>query len=144
MALSRVTLGDGVDPIGQPVPRLDWRLTDLEPRTVRVMQEHLDLAFRELGWGRVVGLLGEEYPRRVFRGEWHQMGTTRMSEDMRHGVVDRDCRVHGMDNLYVAGSSVFPTVGYANPTLTIVALSMRLAHHLNERLDPAESLGPIW
>ncbi len=53
-----------------------------------------------------------------------------MSDDPRHGVVDRNARVHGIGNLYVAGSSVFPTSGYANPTLTIVALALRLADHL--------------
>jgi choline dehydrogenase-like flavoprotein len=63
------------------------------------------------------------------------MGTTRMAADPRQGVVDADCRVHGIDNLYVAGSSVFPTCGAANPTLTIVALALRLADHLRERLS---------
>jgi choline dehydrogenase-like flavoprotein len=58
------------------------------------------------------------------------MGTTRMHDDPRHGVVDRHCRVHGVSNLYVAGSSTFPSVGYANPTLTIVALAIRLADHV--------------
>ena len=61
------------------------------------------------------------------------MGTTRMSDDPRCGVVDRDCRVHGIDNLYVAGSSVFPTAGHANPTLSALALTHRLARHLEER-----------
>jgi len=59
------------------------------------------------------------------------MGGTRMSADPATGVVDADCRVHGYDNLYVAGSSVFPTGGWANPTLTIIALSLRLAEHLD-------------
>jgi choline dehydrogenase-like flavoprotein len=65
----------------------------------------------------------------------HHMGTTRMAADPRHGVVDADCRVHSIDNLHVAGSSVFTTGGYANPTFTIVALALRLADHLRERLD---------
>ena len=56
-----------------------------------------------------------------------------MSDDPRRGVVDRDGRVHGVDNLYVAGSSVFPCAGHANPTLTVVALALRLAEHLGER-----------
>jgi choline dehydrogenase-like flavoprotein len=56
-----------------------------------------------------------------------------MADDARHGVVDRDCRVHGVDNLYIAGSSVFPTAGFANPTLTILALTLRLAEHLRRR-----------
>jgi choline dehydrogenase-like flavoprotein len=57
-----------------------------------------------------------------------------MSDRPGTGVVDRDCRVHGVDNLYVAGSSVFPTIGYANPTLSIIALALRLTDHLKERL----------
>ena len=60
----------------------------------------------------------------------HHMGTTRMSDDPTRGVVNRDCCVHGVSNLYVAGSSVFPTSGYANPTLTLLALALRLADHL--------------
>ena len=63
------------------------------------------------------------------------MGTTRMHVDPAHGVVDADCRVHGMDNLHVAGSSVFPTGGYANPTFTIAALALRLADKLKDRLN---------
>ena len=61
---------------------------------------------------------------------WHHMGTTRMHDDPRQGVVDRHCAVHGLSNFYIAGSSVFPTCGRANPTLTIVALAIRLADHL--------------
>ncbi|MBX3592709.1 MAG: GMC family oxidoreductase, partial [Burkholderiaceae bacterium] len=60
----------------------------------------------------------------------HHAGTTRMHDDPRFGVVDRECRVHGTANLFVAGASVFPTAGFANPTLTIVALALRLAHRL--------------
>jgi choline dehydrogenase-like flavoprotein len=62
------------------------------------------------------------------------MGTTRMHDDPKLGVVDHNCRVHGLDNLYVAGSSVFPTSGAANPTLTLLALTLRLADHLGVRL----------
>jgi choline dehydrogenase-like flavoprotein len=61
------------------------------------------------------------------------MGTTRMSDDPRRGVVDRECRVHGLENLWIAGSSVFPTSGFANPTLTILAMTLRLASTLRER-----------
>jgi choline dehydrogenase-like flavoprotein len=62
------------------------------------------------------------------------MGTTPMADDPKNGIVDRNCRVHGIDNLYVAGSSVFPTYGSGAPTLTIVALSLRLAAHLQRRM----------
>lgn len=64
----------------------------------------------------------------------HHMGTTRMSADPRHGVVDADCRVHSVENLYIAGSSVFATSGYANPTFTIVTLAPWLADTLRKRL----------
>jgi choline dehydrogenase-like flavoprotein len=67
-------------------------------------------------------------------GMAHHTGTTRMHDDPRRGVVDRECRVHGLSNLYCAGSSVFPTSGYANPTLTIIALAIRLADHLKGQL----------
>jgi choline dehydrogenase-like flavoprotein len=66
-------------------------------------------------------------------GGMHHMCTTRMHVDSRHGVVDADCRVHALANLYVAGSSVFATGGVANPTLTIVALAIRMADHLKGR-----------
>jgi choline dehydrogenase-like flavoprotein len=63
-------------------------------------------------------------------GAFHPSGTTRMATDPKRGVVDEHCRVHGTSNLYVAGSSVFPTSGYANPTFTIIALAIRLADRL--------------
>ena len=68
------------------------------------------------------------------QGSWHQLGSTRMHPDPRKGVVDAHCRVHGFTNLHIASGSVFPTVGYANPTLSIVALALRLAAGLKEQL----------
>jgi choline dehydrogenase-like flavoprotein len=70
----------------------------------------------------------------VMRGGWHHMGTTRMSDCPETGVVDANCRVFGLDNLYIAGSSVYPTAGTANPTLTLVALALRLADRLKYKL----------
>ena len=67
-------------------------------------------------------------------GGKHHMGTTRMADDPGRGVVDRDCRVHGLENLYIGGSSVFPTSGQANPTYTIVQLALRLGDHLGRKL----------
>ena len=66
-------------------------------------------------------------------GGWHHIGTTRMSNDPKKGVVNQDCKVHGIENLYVAGASCFATAGAVNPTLTIVALSLRLSDYLKER-----------
>ncbi len=65
----------------------------------------------------------------------HHMGSTRMSRDPSTGVVDPDCRIHGLDNFFIAGSSVFPTSGFANPTYTIVALALRLSDHIRKRLE---------
>jgi choline dehydrogenase-like flavoprotein len=67
-------------------------------------------------------------------GGWHHMGTTRMSDDPHTGVVDANCKLHGIDNLYIAGSSCFVTAAAPNPTLTIVALSLRLSDHLKKQL----------
>ena len=66
-------------------------------------------------------------------GGYHHMGGLRMSAAPKHGVVDADCRVHNSPNLFVAGSSVFPTGGWANPTITIMALALRLAHHIGHK-----------
>ena len=61
---------------------------------------------------------------------WHHMGTLRMHDSHKHGVVDRDCKVHGVSNLHIAGAACFPTSGAANPTLTLTALTLRLSQHL--------------
>ena len=71
----------------------------------------------------------QEWPDTLL-GCWHHMGTARMADDPSQGVVDAQCRVHGMENLFIAGSSVFPTCGSDFPTITIVALALRLADHL--------------
>jgi choline dehydrogenase-like flavoprotein len=63
-------------------------------------------------------------------GGWHHMGTTRMADNPKEGVVDANCKVFGIQNLYMAGSSCFPTSGAANPTLTLLALTFRLSEHL--------------
>lgn len=135
---SRVTLSRERDALGVPRVRLDWRLSLLDKQSLRQAQElvgrqlersgvgHLDpapwLRNDDADWG----------PR--LHGGFHHLGTARMSENAKDGVVDRNCRVHGMTNLYVADSSVFPTGGYANPTLTIVAIAMRAADHIRETL----------
>ena len=80
--------------------------------------------------GTVISTVGAGKHLPAVFGNWHHLGTTRMHHDAAHGVVDENCRVHEMTNLYIAGGSVFPTGGYANPSLTIVALSLRLADHL--------------
>jgi choline dehydrogenase-like flavoprotein len=130
---SRVTLDEEKDALGMPRARLAWRLTGDDFERVRAGFLVLARALGEAGAGRLSFDFGE-HPFRQGRGSEHHMGTTRMHPDPRQGVVDADCKVHGVDNLYVAGSSVFPTCGSSNPTLTIAALAIRLADHLRARL----------
>lgn len=125
---SRVTLSDRKDRFGVPQARLDWRLhADDRAHFARLMTVLSQQAAGLVGFAEGV----PSWPDQV-KWCWHHMGTTRMSRDPRDGVVDADCRVHGMANLYVAGSSVFPTVGADCPTINIVALALRLADHLAE------------
>jgi choline dehydrogenase-like flavoprotein len=134
---SRVTLGSRRDRFGLPVAQVAWRPTDSDRASIRASQERLDAALRAAGLGRVEFMLGDERPPALLEGNFHHLGTTRMHADPNHGVVDADCRVHGVRNLYVASSSVFPTYGCSNPTLTVVALALRLADHLRKELAHA-------
>jgi choline dehydrogenase-like flavoprotein len=129
---SRVMLDSERDELGMPRVMLDWRLGDLDLRTIQIGAERLATAVGRAGVGRVLlpeGWNDGSWTDRVIGGP-HHMGTTRMSDDPSRGVVDRHCRVHNVANLYLAGSSTFPTSGYANPTLTLLALAFRLADHL--------------
>lgn len=129
---NRVTLSDRTDRFGNPLARLEWSIGDLDRRSTRALHAAVDEEFRRRGFGHVESplLSGEDDQWPISRDASHHMGTTRMGDDPSTSAVDRDCRVHGIANLYVAGSSVFPTSGYANPTLTIVALALRLGDHL--------------
>lgn len=131
---SRVTLAADRDVLGLRKIRLDWRLTETDRRSLVRHLENLAAEIGALRIGRMrIDLKDpDRWPDPIVGGS-HHMGTTRMHDDPRRGVVDRDGRVHGIENLYVAGGSVFPTSGAANPTLTIVALTLRLAEHLKAR-----------
>jgi choline dehydrogenase-like flavoprotein len=131
---SRVTLSAEKDAFGINRVELNWQITPLDVRTIRRAQQVIDEELRKAGLGRLEMVPDDESLSSGMHGGWHHMGTTRMHEDPRRGVVDRNCRVHGMSNLYIAGPSVFPTGGYANPILTIVALSIRLADHIKDML----------
>jgi choline dehydrogenase-like flavoprotein len=131
---SRVTLADDTDPLGLRRVRLNWRLTEQERRSFIANIRALGRELAAAGIGRLRPLLPDDgLWEKVVGGGSHHMGTTRISDDPKRGVVDRDCRVHGIDNLYVAGSSVFVTSGSANPTLNILALAYRLVDHLKEQ-----------
>ena len=134
---SRVRLGDERDPLGLRRVILDWRLSETDRRTAAVMIQAIAEEFGRLGIGRVqvAEWLREESGWDPYlAGNNHHLGTTRMANDPRDGVVDRNQRVHGCPNLFVAGSSVFVTGGFANPTLSIVSLTLRLADHLKAQL----------
>ena len=126
---SRVTLSDETDRLGMNKLNLHWHLGDSVKQGVFRMQELLRQEIEHTGMGRLE--TSQDEP--VFTDASHHMGTTRMSVSPRDGVVDTDCRVHGVANLYLAGSSVFPCAGHANPTLTLVALAVRLAARLREQ-----------
>ena len=129
---SRVRLSGRRDALGMPMTELDWQLTDLDRQAMLAGLENVVRVIGANGLGRVKVMVPEDGADWLTRigMSFHPMGTTRMHDDPRHGVVDANCRVHGMQNLYVAGSSVFPTSGAGSPTYTLVTLALRLADHL--------------
>ena len=134
---SRVTLSADVDQLGMRRASLDWRTTALDRKGIRLMARLAGAEFDRLNLGHLFQadwLAGDDWPVDLVGGP-HHMGTTRMSDDPATGVVDRNCRVHSLSGLYIAGSSVFPTGGHANPTLSIIALATRLAAHLQGMLE---------
>ncbi|MBB94175.1 MAG: oxidoreductase [Rhodobacteraceae bacterium] len=142
-ARNRVALGPETDRHGQPLPLVRWQVGAAETRTLARFGTLIAEEFARAGlpvpelerWIRE-----EEAPDVIDMA--HSAGTTRMSNDPRTGVVDADCRVHGMVNLHVAGASVFPTSGHANPTLMICALAFRLADHLSGQAAEARPVRP--
>lgn len=134
---SRITLSTRKDRFGVPLAKVDWRISDAERQTLLRMAELSRAALMNAGLPALV-LENWALERRpqdmVIIDMAHTLGTTRMSADTKTGVVDQNCKVHGVRNLYVAGGSVFPTSGHANPTLMILAFAIRLADHLNSEL----------
>ena len=133
---SRITLSDRRDPLGMRMPRIDWRVSEEEARSMRRITELMLEQLSRMGleppvlaeWVRD----GAMFPD-TLRDIAHTIGTTRMADGPACGVVDAQCQVHGVHGLFVAGSSVFPTAGHANPTQMIVALAVRVADTLKER-----------
>lgn len=146
---SRVRLGDKIDSLGMRRTVLDWRVTSQEGRSIRVLAEAIAKQWRRLQVADFdpseLKLEGRD------RGEHggyidasHHIGTTRMGTDPKTSVVDSNCLVHNYQNLYIAGSSVFPTSGFSNPTLTLLALCMRMSDLLKVRLStPAPLTGEV-
>lgn len=136
---SRVTLNDEKDALGLRRVNVDWRYTDADVEGITKFNEQLAIGLGAAGIGRLkldASLSDREHFEQSMRmnsGGGHQIGTTRMSTSIVDGVVDANCKVHGIDNLFCAGSSVFPTTSWINPTMTISALALRLADHLADR-----------
>jgi choline dehydrogenase-like flavoprotein len=129
---SRVTLGNDTDALGQRRIHIDWRYTQQDVATVRRALEALTQEIERSGVGRFIYDPNEVEAEMTRYGAYggHHIGTARMGADARTSVVDANCRLHEVDNVYIASAAVFPTSGQANPTLSIVALALRLAAHL--------------
>ena len=127
---NRVKLSLERDRLGQPKTEVHWRLNPIDIQNAHRVQEIWAQEFAQAGLGEVQFARDGEPLKFEKEAMHHHMGTTRMHADPKQGVVDANSCVHGIPNLFVAGSSVFPTAGYANPTLTIIALALRLADHI--------------
>lgn len=140
---SRLTLSDRRDHFGMRIPRVDWRVSQEEARALRRITELMVEYLSHLG---IESLAIEEWVRdgamfpETLRDAAHPTGTTRMADDPARGVVDAHSQVHGIDGLFIGGSSVFPTTGHANPTQMIVALALRLADTLKDRATATAGL----
>lgn len=139
IASSRVALSSQTDALGVRRVRLDWELSPLVLKTVQVAVRSFGEQIARLGLGEcdLETVEMQTAEKWGFFDSNHHIGTSRMSDSPRQGVVNPDCRMHAVDNLYVASSAVFPTGGHSNPTLTILALAMRLSDHLKTRLSAA-------
>lgn len=133
---SRITLSPTKkDIFGQPIICVDWKISHETYKSQRHMHKLIADKLDTLGIGKLESHVLDTpnfYPS--YLDMKHPSGTTRMSHDPKKGVVNADCQVHGIDNLFIAGSSVFPTNGHANPTFTIVSLAIRLSDHMKRKM----------
>jgi choline dehydrogenase-like flavoprotein len=129
---SRILLAGDKDRFGVPKLRIDWRVCSDDIESIAASYRHIRSIFADTEVAAVAydNDTLKEGARRAIPVGGHHIGTARMSNDPRNGVVNPQCRSHDVENLYIAGSAVFPTSGSANPTLTIVALAIRIADHL--------------
>jgi choline dehydrogenase-like flavoprotein len=135
---NRIELDSQTDALGVPRPRLYWKKAEFERKSALTQAVLVGDALikHDIGRLRIRNFLADNmpWPKSAQPGSWHHMGGTRMSESPATGVVDKNCKVFGMDNLYIGGSSVFTTGGHASPTYTIVQLALRLGDHLATKL----------
>ncbi|MCE9594826.1 MAG: GMC family oxidoreductase [Planctomycetes bacterium] len=131
---NRVMLGNSKDELGQPLTVVRHRPTERDRRSLIELHAALREELAATGLGELETNLSRAEPWPIDQDASHHMGTTRMGRDPRRSVVDRDLRLHATPNVFLAGASVFPTSGCANPTFTLTALSIRLAEHLKTRV----------
>ena len=132
---NRVTLGSSTDAFSTPLPVVTHSPTALDKESICAVHDALRADLERGGWGTLRSDLSPDLdPWPISLDASHHMGTTRMGTNPEVSVVNENCRIHSCPNVYVAGSSVFPTCGNANPTYTIVALSIRLAEHLSGKM----------
>lgn len=134
---NRVTLSDQTDRFGNPLPRVEWEIGAAPRRALAGIARLVADELEKSGLPRpaLADWVENDRPEdAVIIDMAHTLGTTRMSADPATGVVDTDCQVYGTEGLYIAGGSVFPTSGHANPTLMMMGVAVRLADHLKERI----------
>ena len=132
---SRVTLSDQKNLLGQSRVKLDWQFSPQDLKTLNRFHQLLNDGLLKMGFPiQLFDQNPDDWPHSLSVGK-HHMGTTRMHDDPKQGVVNSDCQIHGYSNVFVAGSSVFPTSGQSNPTLTIIALAIRLADKIKFLMD---------
>jgi choline dehydrogenase-like flavoprotein len=130
---SQIRLSNRRDALGIPRVDVDWRITGADLDVIVAHQELLARLLAEHGVAALKDRFNRDTHPSPIMSNYHHLGTTRMHPDPRYGVVDADGRVHSTSNVYVVGSSVFPTGGYVNPTLTILALAFRTARAIARR-----------
>ena len=117
--------------------RLHWQISDLTIETIRRAAQLIKEEFEQAGIGTIElapWLTSSSDEARLFLTDvYHQAGGLRMSEKEEEGVVDSSCRVFGIDNLYIASSAVFPTSSFSNPTMTTMALAVRICEEVENR-----------
>jgi choline dehydrogenase-like flavoprotein len=131
---NRVTLSDQVDHLGCRKTKIHWRWTESDKEQIKRAQEILAEDITRSGLGTVNIYQQDGKPFLTSSTAHHHMGTTRMHDDPKQGVVDANCKVHGVSNLFIASSAVFPTGGFANPTLTVLALAIRVADQVKAEM----------
>lgn len=127
---NRLTLHEHTDALGRSGMRLSWHWSSQDQANIMRSRDHFARVFADQRIGRMVNTDWDDGRPRMLTGTHHHMGTTRMSADPEEGVVDPHGRVHHWDNLHIASSSTFPSAGFVNPTLTVVALALRLGDRL--------------